>query len=187
MRAPSDATVVSYADFLTLCRVEDPNDWIPGLRVTPDGVWVKDVAGDVLSPLHEKALLSQHPDGDPSKPVVVFPCTLGTIRTRICDFYGGGFIDPFDMADFLISTGQRDAKPETNASAAQRHRRNREHLDVLRVVLAVLWNFPPAARKVTNLAQQVDEKAPLFWPETGKPPLGTRQLRDLIAATVKLP
>lgn len=132
---------VGYADFIRLCNVRDVNDWLPGLRVAFDGVWVQDQS-DHLAHL-EHAILSEHPDGDPSRPVLTFPCTVGEIESRIVDFYGNnGFIDPFEFAEFvaasLTSNGSKSRTIEGSNLPTKKSAATREMNNLLRIIAALL-------------------------------------------------
>lgn len=67
---------VQYADFIRLCNVDDPESWAPGFRVAPDGVWVVPPPDNVDLLPEERAVLSEHPQGDLSKVALAFPCSL---------------------------------------------------------------------------------------------------------------
>lgn len=183
----ADAIRVSYADFIMLCGVRDPEDWVPGLRVAFDGVWVKNIIEPGLLSPDERAWLSEHPDGDPSKPIITFPCTLRDIATRLWNLSGGGFIDPFELAAFVAKKLDQAEPIVSKASLGQLNRRAVEREDVLRAALAVLWHFPPSKHEVVALTRQLEEKARLFWPGTGEPPLEHRTLTTMLAGALKLP
>lgn len=190
MRNPSDKIRVSYADFLVLCHVEKPDDWAPGLRVGSDGVWIAECAGDHLLVPQERAHLLLHPDHDPTKPILTFPCTLGEIRTRLAVLLSNGIIDPFEMADFVISKANESslgASELSKASVAQLERHASKRTDILRAGMAVAWHFPPDRKDAASLARQVEQKAALFWPETGEPPVQRRALTDILSDALKLP
>lgn len=106
MAHESDGVKVSYADFMRLCNVNDREHWMPGVIVRPDGVWV-DIEYSRNEEVVEHAALTEHPDGDPSQPIIRFPCTLGEFRKRVWEFFGGGFIkDEFVLADFVAKSYQ---------------------------------------------------------------------------------
>lgn len=131
-KASADVTV-GYADFIRLCNVRDVNDWLPGLRVAFDGVWVREQS-DHLAHL-EHSILTEHPDGNPSVPVLTFPCTLGEIEERVVDFYGNnGFIDPFELAEFVASaSASRQSEPKASEGLGSRERNN-----LLRVIATLM-------------------------------------------------
>jgi len=187
MGSQVDKIRVSYSDFIRLCHVEDPENWVPGLRVALDGVWVKNISGDSLLSPDERSWLSEHPDGDPSRPIVSFPCTLGDIRARLWDLSGGGFIEPFELATFIAKKLDQGESVASKASLGQLNRRTGEREEILRAALAVLWHFPSQKRNAVALARQVEEKAGLFWPNTSEPPFQHRALTALLSEALKLP
>jgi hypothetical protein len=98
-----DGIVVGYSDFLQLFNVDDPNDWEPNLRVCRSGVFVKDESDDLPLPKDIQVELSRHPDGDPRKPIIEFPTTLGEIWSRIGIPYSIDTVDVFDLAHFIAN------------------------------------------------------------------------------------
>lgn len=74
-------------------------------------------------------------------------------------------------------------KPHGNA---ERFACNRE--SVLKAALYVKANFPDLCGATnTKWAEAIDAKAPLFWPETGCPPLKTDAIERLLGECLKLP
>lgn len=68
-----------------------------------DGIFIdtehtEDVA---LTPAERQAYMS-HPEGDPSVPLVEFPCTLENLR-KFANYDREGRIDPFDLAEMVAS------------------------------------------------------------------------------------
>jgi hypothetical protein len=101
LRGAAADVMLSYSDFIRLCHVDDPDDWDPRLRIAFDGVWLKEPAQTPHLDADLRADLSIHPDGDPSKPVITFPVSLGDVEVRLSDIYGGGFMDAMELADFV--------------------------------------------------------------------------------------
>lgn len=99
---PSDDVTVTHKDFLRLAHVTDPNNWEPGLRIDDSGIWVDDSVGEQRT-MGEAAVLEAHPDGNIRKPVIAFPSTLGELRTRLLPTIGEGWLDPFELADFVAT------------------------------------------------------------------------------------
>jgi hypothetical protein len=133
--------MLSYADFLRLCHVDDPNDWQPYLRVAQDGVWLVEPPQTPLMDAELRADLSEHPDGDPSKPVITFPVSLGDIEERIINMYGGGFIDPMELADFVALKVRSDA----GISAPLGRQRERNYLRVVNALVRLSELSPRSA------------------------------------------
>jgi hypothetical protein len=134
---PSDDVQLSYADFIVLCKVENNDDWGAGFRVDHEGVWEKNYSKDRLLTTHEKAALSQHQGA----PLITFPCTIGDIRNRLWDATGGGFIDPFDLADIVAS------KNAVATAPTEKPLGKRERSTLLRIICAldVMAKLPRAA------------------------------------------
>lgn len=101
IRKYADDVEVGFSDFLTYFGVTDPDEWMVVLRVSPDGVWVNRVGSNTLLTPEQIAVLMNCPSGNPSLPVLTWPCTIGQIR-EVVNFYGNGnvVIDPFDLAGF---------------------------------------------------------------------------------------
>ena len=74
-------------------------------------------------------------------------------------------------------------KPHGNA---ENHARNREA--VLRAAIAVKEKFPDLCGETNrDWAKAIDEKALLFWPDTGEPPLTLDTIERLLGDCLKLP
>ena len=67
---------IGYSDFLRLCMVDDPNDFLYGFKVRKDGVWVIPPSNDVYLTPEERAVLSEHPKKDLTIPALAFPCSI---------------------------------------------------------------------------------------------------------------
>ena len=67
--------IVGYADFIKLFKVRDPQNWLPGIIVKPDGVWVVPPRDDDSLTPGERAFLSDHIYKDLSRPALPFPGT----------------------------------------------------------------------------------------------------------------
>jgi len=65
---------IGYADFIRVLNVHDPLDWVPGLEVRTDGIWVISPCSDDDCTPEERATLAEHPENDLSKPALPFPC-----------------------------------------------------------------------------------------------------------------
>lgn len=65
---------IGYADFIRILNVLNPLDWVPGLEVRTDGIWVVPPRSDDDCTPEERASLSEHPENDLSKPALPFPC-----------------------------------------------------------------------------------------------------------------
>ncbi len=154
------AIQVSYADFIRLFRVTNPDDWALGLRVAIDGVWVNSPKANPLRSPEEHATLSEHPDGDLTKPVVSFPCSLGLIESRIYEFYGCGYIKPFALANFVA---EKLRKPQP-VSQIDVPIDTRVHTNLLRMIRAldVMATLPAhgATGSVENQLQELGFTGP---------------------------
>lgn len=151
---PSDEMVpeilVGYADFLRLCRVDDPVDWAPGFQVATDGVWIEPPQGALLT-RGERAALSEHPDKNLSKPALPFPCTLRQLQTfqEWAGLYG--CIDPFDMAEFVrkeVESGK--ASGITSAGTPSKKSSTKEINTLLKLVISMAvkgYRYDPRASK----------------------------------------
>lgn len=97
--------MVGYKDFVNFGRVDDPDDWMPGVRIRPDGIYMDEPP---RSPIEagageRAALTGGHPTGNLHEPVIKFPCDLSELAKVLVDIGAAGRIDAFDMADWLIA------------------------------------------------------------------------------------
>ena len=65
---------IGYADFIRVFNVYEPSNWVPGLEVRIDGIWVVPPGNDCDLFPEERACLAEHPENDLSKPALPFPC-----------------------------------------------------------------------------------------------------------------
>jgi hypothetical protein len=86
---------------------------------------------------------------------------------------------------------QRARKQEATIKAgpphhsAERHATNREA--VLKAALYCKEYFPEQCKTYRDWAYTIDQKAPLFWPKTGIPPLSRARIERLLGEAYKLP
>ena len=55
---------IGYGNFFRIFRVNDPKDWVPGLDVKIDSVWVIPARPDDMITDEEFELLNDHPELD---------------------------------------------------------------------------------------------------------------------------
>jgi hypothetical protein len=94
---------LGYADLIRLFNVDDPRDFALGLELRDNGVFVKSREGlpAIARGGEEEAVLTEHPTGNLSEPVLAFPCSLGALQDFM-DAYGlVGRIDAFRMREVL--------------------------------------------------------------------------------------
>ena len=93
--------IIGYDDFLRLCRVDNPMNIGCGFRMNSDGVWVDLPSDDVDLFFEERAVLSEHPSHDLSKPALAFPCSLEEFNAFI--LWGGlkGIVDKDMLANIV--------------------------------------------------------------------------------------
>jgi hypothetical protein len=96
----SDKQLLSYADFITVCCVEDPTDF-GRYRVDTDGLYVVPPADDALLTPEERAALSWHPTGHYNQPALDLPCTVSKLRAFTEQAGLNGCIDEEELADLL--------------------------------------------------------------------------------------
>ncbi|MEE9910238.1 MAG: hypothetical protein K4571_00815 [Deltaproteobacteria bacterium] len=65
---------IGHEYFIRVLNVRNPLDWVPGLEVRTDGIWVVPARNDDDCTPEERACLSEHPENDLSKPALPFPC-----------------------------------------------------------------------------------------------------------------
>lgn len=100
----ADEIRITYEEFILYFGVEDPTEWMLFARVDRAGVWLKSTACETagLSKSEVLAISGRCPSGDPSKPLLTWPCALGDIR-EVVRYLGNGsvYIDPFDLAGLI--------------------------------------------------------------------------------------
>jgi|WetSurMetagenome_2_1015567.scaffolds.fasta_scaffold560093_2 hypothetical protein len=130
---------IGYSEFIRLCRVKDVHDWMPCLEVRHDGVWVVPPEDDLCLSPNERAIVSQHPDKDLTKPSLRFPCSLKELQGFLEDAGCYGCIDVFDMAAFILEETRSPRLPESTIAY-------REFPDAIQVACDVyeeFWHYKP--------------------------------------------
>jgi len=131
---------IGYAEFIKLCRVDDVHDWMPCLEIRHDGVWVIPPEDDLLLTPNERAILSQHPDKDLTRPSLSFPCSLKEFQNFLEDVGCYGCVDAFDMAAFILGETESPRFPESTIAY-------REFPDAIQVACDVyqeFWHHKPS-------------------------------------------
>ncbi len=100
-RALRRIQTIQYADFIQLCKVDDPSDWAPNFRVAHDGVWVVPPPDDADLLPSERAVLSEHPSRNLSIPALTFPCSLEEFHEFILWSGLNGCVVQYEMEKFL--------------------------------------------------------------------------------------
>lgn len=102
-----NAIPVGYSDLLTLCSVDDEDDF-GGYVVKKTGVYVKkhNKHGWSLLTPSEKAVLAWHPTGEYEKPALALPCTLEELRAFVSDAGLAGCIDEEALQKIVESRTQ---------------------------------------------------------------------------------
>jgi hypothetical protein len=132
-RALRRIQTIQYADFIRLCNVDDPNDWAPNFRMAHDGVWVVPPPDDADLIPSERAVLSEHPLGNLSKPALSFPCSLEEYNEFISWSGLNGCVVPFEMEKFLK---QKIEAIEPHDKFVERMRKNgKSKEDIARALL----------------------------------------------------
>ncbi len=129
---------LGYSDFVLLCRVDNPADWVDWLELRQDGVYVKEPCSGIT--FAERAVLSRHPTGDLSKPVLEFPCLLTEFQRFLEDQDIYGAVDAFDMADWVRSKLEADYQLEqrTRSASGTSERRASAATRVERTLLSII-------------------------------------------------
>lgn len=87
---------VDYSDFVLLCRVETPNDWL-GYLLKPEGVYLQPVSNDIYLTPAERAELTSHPKGNPAEALLQFPCSIDDLENFFDQQNLHGQLDAFQM------------------------------------------------------------------------------------------
>lgn len=107
-----DDVEVGYHEFIKYFGVDNDGEWLVLLTVSTKGVWIgkKRVDDESISTIHNdiRSTLLSCPSGDPTKPVISWPTTIGMIREvvayyRAIDWSLGDALDPFQIACFAAS------------------------------------------------------------------------------------
>ena len=99
-----NAITLGYSDLLTLCSVDDEDDF-GGYVVKKTGIYVKkhNKHGWGLLTASEKAVLAWHPTGEYDKPALALPCTLEELRAFVSDAGLAGCIDEEALQEIVES------------------------------------------------------------------------------------
>lgn len=100
----ADKILITYEEFILYFGVDDPGEWMLFARVDKTGVWLNSTACETagLNKSEVLAISGRCPSGDPSKPLLTWPCTLGDIRDVVrCLGNESVYIDPFDLAGLI--------------------------------------------------------------------------------------
>jgi len=123
-RLVSDAPTVRYDQLLTICKVQDEDDF-GGYVVKKTGLYVRDYkkhnkhAWSLLTP-SEKAVLAWHPTGEYDKPALPLPCTLGQLRSFVVEAGLAGCLDEAEVDQLLtrvVSGGEAVLLPSREEHA----------------------------------------------------------------------
>lgn len=99
----NDGQSISYADFLSICCVEDTQEF-GGYRIGVDGLYANPQRYDpCLTIADRNAALTWHPTGHYDQPALALPCTLKQLREFSEQAGLNGCIDEEELADLLAS------------------------------------------------------------------------------------
>jgi len=114
---PIENATVRYADFISICRVQDPAGFA-GFRVETDGLYPILPGWDVPLTDKERASLSWHPTGHYDQPALPLPCTVSQLKSFVMDAGLAGCIDEIAIAELTGATGVATAiAPERDSDA----------------------------------------------------------------------
>ena len=108
--SPIENATVRYADFISICRVQDPADFA-GFRVETDGLYSILPGWDVPLTDKERASLSWHPTGHYDKPALPLPCTVAQLRIFVDDAGLAGCIDEIAIAELTGAVSAPTLQP----------------------------------------------------------------------------
>jgi hypothetical protein len=99
----NDGQSISYGDFLSICCVEDSQDF-GGYRIGVDGLYANPQRYDpCLKTADRDAALTWHPTGHYDQPALALPCTIKQLREFTEQAGLNGCIDEEELADLLAS------------------------------------------------------------------------------------
>lgn len=150
---PARLIQIGYSDFVRLCRVNDPAQWVRWLSIKPEGVWISPPPDDTHLEPTERALWYEHPEKDVTKPLLTFPCSILQLQSflEVAGIYG--CIDPFDMADFILKETEkhRNESMETQESITATSKPNpkaQESLLKMTIAMAIdFYGYDPTQKK----------------------------------------
>lgn len=70
---------IGYSDFIRICRIERVDTWCSWLSVRGDGIYIQMPDDDTELTPEERAVLTEHPADDLTKPALSFPCDLPSL------------------------------------------------------------------------------------------------------------
>lgn len=143
---------VGYCDFVRLCRVDDPTQWVRWLSIRPEGVWISPPPDGTHLELTERALWYEHPNKDVTKPLLIFPCSLLQLQDFLETAGVYGCIDPFDMAEFILQETEqhKNASLETRYEVHTKKPNLKAHESLLKMIIAMAvdgYGYNPLQKK----------------------------------------
>lgn len=109
--------LIGYADFIRLCNVENPTELAPWAKLEQDGIYIVAPDASVLLFPGERAVLTEHPFKDLTKPVLSFPCTLEELISTTENIGMAGCICEEELKIFLQQ--EKDAYSSDLANSAE--------------------------------------------------------------------
>ncbi len=130
-RHATDTAIITYADFIDICHVDDINDF-GGFRVETNGLWVNLPPRDVYLTARERSVLSWHPTGRYDEPALSLPCALVELRAFVNAAGLAGCIDEGAVGELLASRAQND-QPQPRVPAESQWQTGTPHSGVIEV------------------------------------------------------
>lgn len=143
---------IGYSDFVRLCRVGDPMQWVRWLSIRPEGVWIAPPPDGIHLEPAERALWYEHPKKDVTKPLLMFPCSLLQLQDFLETAGIYGCIDPFDMAEFILQETEKHKKnvPEVRHEQHTKKPNLKAQESLLKMVIAMAvdgYRYDPLQKK----------------------------------------
>lgn len=130
---------IGYAQFIELCRVNDPKDF-GGFHVEHDGIYTILPDANIYLTPEERATLAWHPTGNYDDPAFCLPSTLAELQNFIADAGLCGCIDE-DLATGLLSGPANPIADEGTSGTSP---------EVQRVAAGATGGIDPSAKRTRH-------------------------------------
>ncbi|MCZ8015168.1 MAG: hypothetical protein O9274_05675 [Limnobacter sp.] len=147
---------VGYSDFVLLCQVENPNDWL-GYLLKSEGVYLHEVSSEAFLTPAERAELTSHPKGNPAEALLQFPCSIDDLESFFDQQSLHGQLDAFQMVRWFQ---KKQLKTDTNNSKVNEATNSNKPLstkekNTLLTIIAGLCDFSAIDFKKRGCAKDI--------------------------------
>lgn len=111
---------IGYSEFIRICQIDGcVSAWCDWLSIRADGVYIKVPDESLGLTPEERAVLTEHPIGDLTKPALSFPCDFASLMAFLEQQAIGIEIDDAQVEELLGDANTAQAIKPKSASQAQ--------------------------------------------------------------------